>query len=71
MTMNAESHHFFTLRLCRRAQWEIRDLARGMLIAVVQSHRAVRGGRALLPSNRALRESSPMRPPVLPGRTSG
>lgn len=35
MTMNArELHHFFTLRLCRRAQWEIRDLARRMLIAV-------------------------------------
>ena len=32
MTMNArELHHFFTLRLCRRAQWEIRDLARKML----------------------------------------
>jgi thymidylate synthase (FAD) len=33
MTMNArELHHFFTLRLCRRAQWEIRELARKMLI---------------------------------------
>jgi len=32
MTMNArELHHFFTLRLCRRAQWEIRDLAGKML----------------------------------------
>ncbi|MDK2958313.1 MAG: thymidylate synthase [Synergistaceae bacterium] len=32
MTMNArELHHFFTLRLCRRAQWEIRNLAREML----------------------------------------
>ena len=32
MTMNArELHHFFTLRLCRRAQWEIRDLARRLL----------------------------------------
>lgn len=32
MTMNArELHHFFTLRCCRRAQWEIRDLAREML----------------------------------------
>lgn len=32
MTMNArELHHFFTVRLCRRAQWEIRDLARKML----------------------------------------
>ena len=32
MTMNArELHHFFTLRLCRRAQWEIRDLARNLL----------------------------------------
>ena len=30
--MNArELHHFFALRLCRRAQWEIREAARGML----------------------------------------
>ena len=35
MTMNArELHHFFAVRLCRRAQWEIRDLARRMLGAV-------------------------------------
>jgi len=33
VTMNArELHHFFSMRLCRRAQWEIRDLARRMLI---------------------------------------
>ena len=33
MTMNArELHHFFRLRLCRRAQWEIQELARKMLI---------------------------------------
>lgn len=32
MTMNArELHHFFALRLCKRAQWEIRELARQML----------------------------------------
>lgn len=32
VTMNArELHHFFRLRLCRRAQWEIRELARLML----------------------------------------
>lgn len=32
VTMNArELHHFFSLRLCRRAQWEIRALAREML----------------------------------------
>lgn len=32
VTMNArELHHFFNLRLCRRAQWEIQDLARLML----------------------------------------
>lgn len=32
MTMNArELHHFFGLRLCRRAQWEIQELARKML----------------------------------------
>lgn len=35
VTMNArELHHFFALRLCRRAQWEIRELAREMLRAV-------------------------------------
>lgn len=33
MTMNArELHHFFRLRLCRRAQWEIHELARRMLV---------------------------------------
>ncbi|MCE5200912.1 MAG: FAD-dependent thymidylate synthase [Synergistaceae bacterium] len=33
VSMNArELHHFFELRLCKRAQWEIRDLARRMLI---------------------------------------
>jgi thymidylate synthase (FAD) len=33
LTMNArELHHFFHLRLCRRAQWEIRALARRMLV---------------------------------------
>ena len=32
LTMNArELHHFFSLRLCRRAQWEIHELARKML----------------------------------------
>jgi thymidylate synthase (FAD) len=32
VTMNArELHHFFALRLCRRAQWEIREMARRML----------------------------------------
>ena len=34
VTMNArELRHFFRLRLCRRAQWEIRDLALAMLRA--------------------------------------
>lgn len=33
ITMNArELHHFFELRLCRRAQWEIRELARQMFV---------------------------------------
>ena len=33
LTMNArELHHFFSLRICRRAQWEIRELARKMLL---------------------------------------
>lgn len=32
LTMNArELHHFLRLRLCRRAQWEIREMARLML----------------------------------------
>lgn len=32
MTMNArELRHFFSLRCCNRAQWEIRDLAWRML----------------------------------------
>jgi len=36
VTMNArELRHVFALRLCRRAQWEIRDLVREMLRAVV------------------------------------
>ena len=31
MTMNArELHHFFAIRICRRAQWEIRDIAARM-----------------------------------------
>ncbi len=34
-TMNArELHHFFRLRLCTRAQWEIRELARMVLMEV-------------------------------------
>lgn len=37
VTMNArELHHFFALRTCRRAQWEIRDLAGKMLKEVRQ-----------------------------------
>jgi thymidylate synthase (FAD) len=33
VTMNArELNHFFALRLCRRAQWEIREMARRMLV---------------------------------------
>jgi len=32
ISMNArELHHFFALRLCRRAQWEIREMANKML----------------------------------------
>jgi thymidylate synthase (FAD) len=34
ITMNArELHHFFALRTCRRAQWEIREMAKRMLTA--------------------------------------
>lgn len=37
-TMNArELHHFFSLRMCNRAQWEIRELATRML-ALVRKH---------------------------------
>lgn len=33
ITMNArELHHFFLIRLCKRSQWEIRELARQMYI---------------------------------------
>lgn len=33
LSMNArELHHFFSIRLCRKAQWEIRELARKMLV---------------------------------------
>lgn len=35
VTMNArELHHFFSLRLCKRSQWEIRELARCMFALV-------------------------------------
>jgi len=35
LTMNArELHHFFGLRTCRRSQWEIREVARQMLVLV-------------------------------------
>jgi thymidylate synthase (FAD) len=38
MTMNArELHHFFALRCCRRAQWEIRAMAKEMLRLVRQT----------------------------------
>lgn len=37
VTMNArELRHFFSLRCCRRAQWEIREMADKMLIACKQ-----------------------------------
>jgi thymidylate synthase (FAD) len=37
VTMNArELHHFFLLRLCRRAQWEIREMAARMLFEVIR-----------------------------------
>jgi len=37
-TMNArELHHFFSLRMCNRAQWEIRELATKML-SLVRPH---------------------------------
>lgn len=37
VTMNGrELHHFFKLRLCRRAQWEIREMAARMLSEVLK-----------------------------------
>lgn len=37
MTMNArELHHFFSLRLCKRAQWEIREMGRLILAEVLE-----------------------------------
>ncbi|MDR1020099.1 MAG: FAD-dependent thymidylate synthase [Synergistaceae bacterium] len=40
LTMNArELHHFFSLRLCRRAQWEIRGLAGKMLALSLEAAR--------------------------------
>ena len=37
VSMNArELHHFFALRLCRRAQWEIREMAGRMLAIAVE-----------------------------------
>lgn len=38
VTMNArELHHFFALRLCRRAQWEIREMAQRMLVLAAEA----------------------------------
>ena len=38
VTMNArELHHFFALRTCRRAQWEIREMAMRMLAIARES----------------------------------
>lgn len=38
ISMNArELHHFFALRLCRRAQWEIRDMA-GRMLAIAREN---------------------------------
>ena len=35
ISMNArELHHFFSIRLCKRSQWEIRELARQMYVLV-------------------------------------
>jgi len=37
ISMNArELHHFFALRLCRRAQWEIREMGRRMLAIALE-----------------------------------
>jgi len=44
VTMNArELRHFFELRLCRRAQWEIRQAARGMLAGAFGAARELFG----------------------------
>ena len=40
VTMNArELRHFFEVRLCRRAQWEIREIARRMLVSAYEAAR--------------------------------
>ena len=42
MTMNArELRHFFKLRCCNRAQWEIRELAKAMLKEVYPVSKAL------------------------------
>jgi len=39
MTMDGQAlHHFFGLRCCNRAQWEIRDLADAMLLQVLAAN---------------------------------
>jgi thymidylate synthase (FAD) len=41
-TLNArELVHFFKLRLCERAQWEIRDIAEKMLTEVKQTKQSI------------------------------
>lgn len=42
ITMNArELHHFFSLRCCERAQWEIRELAEKMLVLCKEASPAI------------------------------
>jgi thymidylate synthase (FAD) len=42
ITMNArELHHFFSLRCCERAQWEIRELAEKMLALCIEVSPAI------------------------------
>ena len=42
ITMNArELHHFFSLRCCERAQWEIRELAERMMVLCIEVSPAI------------------------------
>lgn len=65
VSMNArELLHFFSLRLCRRAQWEIRALAKRMLFLCLREAPALfrRAGPSCLSSDRCREERGCGRP---------
>ena len=63
VTMNArELHHFFSLRTCRRAQWEIREMALRMLaIARKEAPLLFESGRPRLRPGEVLRGQAGLR----------